>query len=82
VDRVSQLHVLWQTGAQSFSYTVISPDGAVKSRDQYENFGSRPHLAVNGNGEIVVAGGVRRTKPTDLPAMKLPTAQPAPPAKP
>src|ERR1019366_2523625 len=37
VDQISQLHVLWQTGAQSFSYTIISPDGSVVSRDIYDN---------------------------------------------
>jgi hypothetical protein len=74
VDRVSQLHVLWQTGAQSFSHTIVSPDGTVILRDTYENFNSRPHLTVNAGGEIVVQGGVRRSKPTDLPGVKLPAA--------
>ena len=72
VDRVSQLHVLWQTGAQSFSYTIVSPDGTMISRDTYENFNSRPRLTVNDSGEVVVKGGVRRSKPTDfdLPGVK------------
>lgn len=70
-DRSSQLHVLWQTGAQSFSYVVISPDGVVFSRDVYDNFYSRPRLTVNGGGEISVQGGTRRGKPSPLPS-KLP----------
>jgi hypothetical protein len=74
VDRVSQLHVLWQTGAQSFSYMIVSPSGAVMSRDTYENFNSRPRLAVNAGGEVVVQGGVRRSKPEELPSVKLPAA--------
>ncbi len=74
VDRVSQLHVLWQTGAQSFSYTIVSPDGTMISRDTYESFNSRPRLTVNAGGEVEVKGGVRRSKPTDLPAVKSPAA--------
>ncbi len=77
VDRVSQLHVLWQTGSQSFCYTIVSPDGATILRDTYENFNSRPHLTVNDSGDVGVKGGVRRAKPTDLPAVK-PTAAPVP----
>lgn len=72
VDRTSRLHVLWQTGAQSFSYTVISPDGALVTRDTYDNFHSRPRLAVNTDGEVLVQGGVRRPKPGEIPAPKLP----------
>ena len=82
VDQISQLHVLWQTGAQSFSYTIISPDGSVVSRDIYDNFNSRPRLTVNANGEVVVLGGVRRSRPADLPVVKLPDAPPALPARP
>jgi hypothetical protein len=81
VDRVSRLHVLWQTGAQSFSYTIVSPDGSIVSRDTYDNFNSRPRLTVNASGEVVVFGGVRRAKASDLPTVKLPDAL-ATPARP
>ena len=81
VDRISQLHVLWQTGAQSFSYTIISPVGTVVSRDVYDNFNTRPHLTVNASGEVVVQGGVRRAKPSDLPVVKLSDTLAPPPAK-
>ncbi len=70
VDRNSQLHVLWQTGAQSFSYAIANPDGSLVSRDIYDNFGnSRPRLGVNTNGEVMVIGGVRRTRAPELPAI-------------
>lgn len=82
VDRISQLHVLWQTGAQSFSYTIISPDGATVAREVYDSFNSRPHLSVTAGGEVVVRGGVRRLKLGDAPAVKLPEASPIPPPKP
>jgi len=81
VDRFSQLHVLWQTGAQSFSYVVVAADGSLVSRDIYDNFSSRPHLAINDSGDIGVRGGVRRLKPGELPAMKAPDAPPAPSAR-
>lgn len=68
VDRVSQLHVLWQTGAQSFSYTIVAPDGGIVSQETYDNFNSRPRLTLNSSGEVVVFGGVRRAKISDLPA--------------
>lgn len=67
VDRISQLHVLWQTGAQSFSYQVISADGSVVSRETYDNFNSRPHLSMTSIGDMVVLGGVRRLKPGEIP---------------
>lgn len=85
VDGISQLHVLWQTGAQAFNYLVIAPDGTVISRDIYDDFNSRPRLAVTTSGNIVVRGGVRRARPSDVPAVKLPVAPAtpvAPPAKP
>jgi len=86
VDRVSQLHVLWQTGAQSFSYVVVGADGGVVSRDVYDNFNSRPRLSVNTGGEVVVLGGVRRLRPGELPPaappIETPAASPPPPAKP
>jgi len=82
VDRVSQLHVLWQTGAQSFSYVVVGPDGDIVSRDIYDNFNSRPRLSVNTGGEVVVLGGVRRLRPGEAPPVQPPAASPTQPAKP
>ncbi len=83
VDRNSQLHVLWQTGAQSFSYTVVNADGSMARHDTYDNFNSRPHLAVNDSGDIVVRGGVRRQKPGEESSLvTAPEAAPVPPSKP
>lgn len=61
VDRQSRLHVLWQTGGQSFDYAIVSVDGIVLSRTVYDSFNSRPHLNVDDNGDISVKGGMRRT---------------------
>jgi hypothetical protein len=86
VDQFSQLHVLWQMGAQSFSYVVISADGNVVSRDIYDNYNSRPHLALNESGDVRVRGGVRRPKPgevpKELPLLTSPQTSSNPPAKP
>ena len=82
VDRISQLHVLWQSGPQSFSYAIIGPDGSLVARDVYDNYNSRPRLTVDTNGQVVVLGGVRRPKPGELPVQTLPDAPSAPPAKP
>ena len=82
VDRTSQLHVLWQTGAQSFSYDIIGTDGETVLRDVYDSFNSRPHLALNAEGGVFVTGGVRRPQPGDLPTVKPPDAVPAAPTAP
>jgi len=72
VDRSSRLHVLWQTGAQSFGYVIVGPDGAVVSRDIYDNFNSRPRLTLNDNGDVIVRGGVRRLRAGEIPPVTLP----------
>lgn len=81
VDRFSRLHVLWQTGGQSFSYAVVAPDGMVLSRDTYDNYNSRPHLAVNSTGDTEVHGGVRRQKPGDAPVANAAETSSVPPVK-
>jgi hypothetical protein len=80
VDRYSQLHVLWQSGAQSFNYSVVNPDGTVARTEIYDYIKTRPRLAVDANGIVGVVGGVRRPKPGDLPDVKTP-AELAAPAK-
>ena len=67
VDRTSQLHVLWQAGAQVFNYALINANGEVVRQEVYNNAGSRPRLVVNEQGEVAVAGGTRRVKPEELP---------------
>lgn len=76
VDRQSRLNVLWQTGAQAFSYLVVDPDGSVSPMEYYDNFFSRPRLTVNDDGEVVVQGGARRAKPAELPVVKSPIELP------
>jgi hypothetical protein len=76
VDRQSRLKVLWQTGAQMFSYAVVNPDGTVAATEYYDNFFSRPRLTIDENGEISVTGGTRRLKPAEMPQVKSPNELP------
>lgn len=68
IDRSNNLHVLNQTGARTFSYCVIGPDGQWVARQTYRYAGTRPQLRVNQNGQIYVSGGVRLLAADDLPA--------------
>ena len=81
VDRTSQLHVLWQAGAQVFKYALINANGEVVRQAVYNNAGSRPRLVVNEQGEVSVAGGTRRMKPEDLPVVPMVKAPGELPAK-
>jgi hypothetical protein len=76
VDRMSRLNVLWQTGAQTFSYTIVNPNGTIAQQDTYDNFYSRPRLTVDENGAVAVAGGTRRPKSSELPNVIAPANLP------
>lgn len=82
IDRTSRLHVLWQSGAQSFNYCQISPDGEVVNRDIYDDFNTRPRLTVNERGDVLVLGGVRRLKQGEVPAVRPPVELPPAPVAP
>ena len=81
VDRTSQLHVLWQAGAQVFNYALINANGEVVRQEVYNNAGSRPRLVVNEQGEVAVAGGTRRVKPEEQPVVPMVKAPGELPAK-
>ena len=81
LDQFSNLHVIYQSGARTFTYSVVSPDGKILRQDIYDYLDKRPRLGLNDAGEITVIGGVRRVKPDELPVVKLPDELP-PPAKP
>ena len=68
VDRKSILHVLWQSGAQGFSYCQVDPNGVVVLRETYDDVDSRPRLGVSDTGDMQVVGGVKRAKPVDSSA--------------
>ena len=81
VDRASRLHLLYQSGAQAFTYAEITPDGELARRDTYDYYTTRPRLNVNDNGDVMVQGGVRRANPDEQPEIKPPDQLP-PPANP
>ena len=76
LDRLSNLHVLYQSGAQAFTYSVVNPNGDITKQEVYDYFNSRPRLSVNDNGDVAVVGGVRRVKPAELPQVKPPNEVP------
>ena len=67
VDQQCNLHVLFQTGARSFSYCVVNPDGQVIVRQTYDYANTRPRLQVDSAGRFSVTGGARRVTADDLP---------------
>lgn len=80
VDRKSELNVLFQTGARSFLFYVIRPDGEVAIRQTYDYAGSRPSLRLTEEGRIFVGGGARRPTANDIPAPLAATTATAPDA--
>lgn len=84
VDRHSDVHVIFQYGARTFIYYELNPDGKVLTRQthDYTNKSSRPHLDISKDGEITVAGGIRRPMPTDIPPPGLDEAKSAPDVSP
>ncbi len=65
VDKLSNLHVLYQSWARSYSYTMFNPQGDVLAQEVYDYVTTRPRLQKAGDGTISVAGGVRRLKADD-----------------
>ena len=63
LDRSSNLHVLYQSGAASFLYSVINPNGDIVRQETYDYLKVRPRLRVGDDGNVTVYGGVRRVKP-------------------
>jgi hypothetical protein len=72
IDQASNLHVLFQNGARTFSYTVINPDGNIIARETHDYAGTRPRLQLGENGRPAVVGGVRRRTPDDVPEAATP----------
>ncbi len=67
VDGASHLHLLYQNGPRSYSYTEISPEGQIVARQTYDYVASRPRLCEGEGGKVVVQGGVRRVTAQDVP---------------
>lgn len=67
MDTLSHLHVLFQNGARSFFYGVITPEGDLITRQTHEYTETRPRLRRNAADHIVVAGGQRLYYASDIP---------------
>ncbi len=70
IDPESNLHLLYQNGPYSFSYTVHSPEGELLKREAYDMSDRKPRLRLGEDGKIAVSGGVRRDSPNDIPPPK------------
>jgi hypothetical protein len=67
MDHFNNLHVLMQTGARGFTYSIISPDGILLVRQMHQYTLSRPVLRGTDDGRIYVAGGERVFTDYDIP---------------
>ena len=72
LDRLNNLHVIYQSGARVFTYSVINPGCDIVQQENYDYFNTRPRLQTDDNGSITVIGGVRRVKPIDVPMVQTP----------
>jgi hypothetical protein len=83
LDGASNLHVLWQSGAASFVYVVVNPDGVLVKQEIYDYISARPRLNVSADGSIGVIGGARRVNviesSQEMPVVKPPAPAPAKP---
>jgi hypothetical protein len=67
LDRLSNLHLLYQSWAHSFSYSVYNPEGELMTRQTFDYSDSRPRLQADEEGNVSVVGGVRRLTSKDRP---------------
>jgi len=78
LDRLSNLHVIYQSGASAFTYSVVNPDGDITRQEIYDYRDVRPRLRADDNNIITVYGGVRRLKPAEIPVVNSPVELSAP----
>ena len=65
-DRVSNYHVLHQSGAKQYHYHVVTPSGKVIRRWIYRiDFSQRPQLTMTEEGMVRVVGGTRMRQQND-----------------
>jgi len=68
LDKLSNLHVLFRDGAQTFNYSVVKPNGQLLVRQTYAYLrDSRPVLRGDKDGFIEVTAGQRLISKSDLP---------------
>jgi hypothetical protein len=81
LDRYSNLHVLWQSGAAHFTYAVVNPEGELMRQEVYDYVapGPRPRLNMADDGTVTEYGGVHRVQPEPMPMVKAPNELPSTP---
>jgi hypothetical protein len=68
LDKFSNLHVLHQSGQNSFTYCTMNPFGQIANLQRHDYYGdSRPRLVMDDSGRISVRGGNRVVTDTDVP---------------
>jgi hypothetical protein len=67
VDKESNLHLLFQSGARSFVYAVVTPAGEMILRQRHDYAATKPTLRSSGDGRIGVGGGQRFFSRDDVP---------------
>jgi len=67
VDKESNLHLLFQSGARSFIYAVVTPQGDLILRQRHDYARTRPTLRLSEDGQIAVGGGQRFFSKDDFP---------------
>jgi hypothetical protein len=78
IDTESNLHVLHQTGARAFNYSVFNPDGDFVLHQTYQYTATRPSLRKSDEGKIYIHGGIRMISSNDYPTAtaSIPTTKP------
>jgi hypothetical protein len=67
LDKLNNLHILYQSGSHTFLYSVVNPQGTVVLRQTYDYASARPMLKEDKTGRISVEGGLRRITNNDIP---------------
>ena len=75
LDRANNFHVLFQTGAHTFDYFIVDPNGRMLARQFYQYTQTRPTLRPTDDGWVFVGGGQRLLTADDIPAPGLGTAR-------
>ena len=70
IDEAGHLHLFYQDGPHSFSYTEFNPDGELLVRQTHDITSTRPRLRLDNNGKTIVSGGARRLTKNDVPPNK------------
>ncbi len=67
VDRLNNLHVLYQSHRRAFTHCVVTPDGELVLRQTYDGERGRPALRPDAENRILVAGGRQVIATNDIP---------------